>query len=185
MKLIVGLGNPGKKYLKTRHNIGFVVLDNFAERESLKWKKYKDIAIISLSSGFLIAKPCLFMNQSGPAIIPLIKKYNFNCEDIFVIHDDMDIEFGRVQLKKGGSSGGHNGIQSIIEALGTNEFMRLRIGIGRPPETSDPVNFVLSDFLKEELEKLDAVILRATDAIPIFIESGIQKAMNVFNRKEN
>ncbi|MFH1540526.1 MAG: aminoacyl-tRNA hydrolase [Elusimicrobiota bacterium] len=190
MKFIIGLGNPGKKYSTTRHNIGFAVLDSFAEHKLLKWKKYKDCAEISMHNDFLVIKPTLFMNRSGMAIIPLIKKY-LSCsrtdspdfEELIVISDDMDISFGRIQIKKNGSSCGHNGVESIIETLGTNKFCRMRIGIGRPPLDVDPVDFVLSDFTEEETTKMKPVILRATDAACVFIESGLQKTMNLFNGK--
>lgn len=192
MRFIIGLGNPGRKYLTTRHNIGFTVLDNFADKESLKWKNYKDTAIVSAAAGFLLIKPVLYMNHSGPALMPLIKKYLPRCEagrqagnpyleDILVIHDDMDIEFGNIRLKQRGSSGGHNGVQSIIETLGTDDFARLRFGIGRPAEFDDPVDFVLSNFNKEEKKKLETIISKTADAVSVFLESGLQKAMNVFN----
>jgi len=184
MKFIVGLGNPGKKYSSTRHNIGFAVLDNFAEYKSLKWREYKDLALISVCSDFLIAKPTLFMNRSGEAIKHLVKKYNPDYEDILVISDDMDLSSGSIRIRKGGSSAGHNGIQSVIESLGTGEFCRLRIGIGRPPENMDPVDFVLSNFAKEESKDLKPVISRASDAVSVFIECGLQKTMNLFNRRD-
>ncbi|PKM93044.1 MAG: aminoacyl-tRNA hydrolase [Elusimicrobia bacterium HGW-Elusimicrobia-4] len=169
MKFIVGLGNPGKKYSATRHNVGFTVLDNFAEDKSLEWREYKDRALLSVCEDFLIIKPTLFMNRSGYAIMPLIKKYNPDFEDIIVISDDMDISFGSIRIKKGGSSGGHNGVESIIETLGTNEFIRMRIGIGRPPENIVPVDFVLSKFSQEEAVKMKSVIPRASDAVSVFI----------------
>ncbi|HAX61408.1 MAG TPA: aminoacyl-tRNA hydrolase [Elusimicrobia bacterium] len=184
MKFVIGLGNPGKKYFATRHNIGFAVLDNFAEDKSLKWREYKDLAEISLCDEYLIIKPTLFMNRSGLAIMPLIKKYKPDFEDIIVVSDDMDISFGCLRLRKGGSSGGHNGVQSIIESLGTDEFCRMRIGIGRPPsDTLDAVDFVLSKFSRQEAFKMKSVISRASDAVSVFIDSGLQKTMNLFNRK--
>ncbi|MEW6557099.1 MAG: aminoacyl-tRNA hydrolase [Elusimicrobiota bacterium] len=183
-KFIIGLGNPGKKYSATRHNIGFAVLNTFAASESLKWKEYKERVLIFLCDDFLLIKPVLFVNKSGSAIMPLIKKYNPDHNDMLVVHDDLDIEFGRIQIKKGGSSAGHNGVQSIIDAVGTDEFCRLRIGIGRPPENINPVDFVLSDFTKDELKKMKPVISRASEAVSVFIEAGVQKAMNVFNRRE-
>lgn len=185
MKFIVGLGNPGKKYSSTRHNVGFAVLDNFAEDKSLKWREYKDRALISGCSDFLIVKPTLFMNRSGEAIMPLVKKYNPDFQDIVVISDDMDIPLGSIRIRKGGSSGGHNGVQSIIETLGTDEFCRMRIGIGRPPsDIIDAADFVLSNFTKKESEDIKPVISRASDAVSIFIESGLQKTMNLFNRRD-
>src|SRR3989339_742295 len=179
MKFIIGLRNPGKKYSRTRHNIGFTILDSFAEKRSLKWKEFKDNEIISDDNSFLLIKPMLFMNLSGSAVSPLVKKYNPDCEDILVIHDDLDIDFERINVKKSGSSGGHNGVQSIIDLLGTKELDRLRIGIGRPPEFIDPVDFVLSNFDKKEMDKLDTIINRAVDAAEVFVESDIQKTMNL------
>lgn len=184
MKFIIGLGNPGKKYSATRHNLGFTVLDNFAVGNSLDWKNYKDLAAVSLCGGFIVVKPALFMNKSGSAVAPLVKKYNPDSTDILVVHDDMDIDSGRIRIKKGGSSGGHNGVQSIIEALGTDQFSRIRIGIGRPPEGSDAVDFVLSNFTKEESALMKPVISRASEAVSVFIESGLQKAMNLFNGRD-
>lgn len=183
MKFIIGLGNPGKKYSATRHNLGFTVLDDFAARNSIDWKNYKDRADISLCSDFIVVKPALFMNKSGAAVAPLVKKYNPDFRDIMVVHDDMDIEPGRIRIKKGGSSGGHNGVQSLIEALGTDQFSRMRIGIGRPPESFDAVDFVLSNFTKEESALMGPVFSRASEAVSVFIESGLQKAMNLFNRR--
>ena len=182
-KIIVGLGNPGKKYSATRHNVGFAVLDNFSEDKSLKWREYKDRALISGCSDFLVIKPTLFMNRSGEAIIPLIKKYNPDFENIIVISDDMDLFLGSIRIRKGGSSGGHNGVQSVIDMLGTDQFCRLRIGICRPPENTDPVDFVLSNFTKKESEDIKPVLSRAADAVSVFIDSGLQKTMNLFNKK--
>lgn len=192
MKFIVGLGNPGKKYSSTRHNVGFAVLDNFAEDKSLKWREYKDSALVSVCDDFIIIKPMLFMNQSGLAVKPLVKKYlpprqtgGQDFEDIIVVSDDMDISFGSIRIKKGGTSGGHNGVQSIIETLGTDEFCRLRIGIGRPPSgIVDAADFVLSNFTKKESEDIKPVISRASDAVSVFIDSGLQKTMNLFNRRD-
>ncbi|PIU84189.1 MAG: aminoacyl-tRNA hydrolase [Elusimicrobia bacterium CG06_land_8_20_14_3_00_38_11] len=184
MKFIIGLGNPGKKYSSTRHNVGFAVLDNFTEDKSLEWREYKDCALVSVCDDFILVKSMLFMNRSGYAIMPLIKKYNPDYEDIIVVCDDMDISFGTLRVRKGGSSGGHNGVESIIETLGTNEFCRIRIGIGRPPSNVDAVDFVLSKFTQEEALKMKSVISRASDAVSVFIDSGLQKAMNLFNKRE-
>ena len=187
-KVIIGLGNPGKKYSITKHNLGFMVLDAFADNRSMKWKNYKESAIISVGESIVLIKPLLFMNNSGSAIAPLVKKYLPRCQvddidfsDIIVVHDDMDIGFGQLRIKKGGSSGGHNGVQSIIDTLGTNEFSRVRMGIGRPSSDTDPVDFVLSNFTNEELIKMKSVILTASDAVSVLIEKGIHKAMNLFN----
>ncbi|MFA5780403.1 MAG: aminoacyl-tRNA hydrolase [Elusimicrobiota bacterium] len=191
MKFIVGLGNPGKKYSSTRHNVGFAVLDNFAEDKSLKWREYKDRALVSVCDDFILVKPMLFMNLSGSAVESLVKKYlprrqagGTDFEDIIVVSDDMDISFGSIRIKKGGSSGGHNGVESIIETLGTNEFIRMRIGIGRPPSDTVAVDFVLSKFSQQEAIKMKSVIPRASEAVSVFIDSGLQKTMNLFNRRD-
>lgn len=184
MKYIIGLGNPGRKYSKTRHNIGFSIIDSFAEKKSLKWKEFRNIEIVSDDDNFLLAKPMSFMNQSGSPVVSLIKKYYPDYENVLVIHDDMDIEFGKIQVKRGGSSGGHNGVQSIIDSLGTKDFIRLRIGIGRPPEFADTVDYVLSNFTKEEFNKLEIINNNAMDIIETFIQSSVQKTMNLFNNKK-
>ena len=183
MKLIIGLGNPGQKYSRTRHNIGFAVLDCFAGKHSLKWKDYKGIALINKCDSYVLVKPMNFMNNSGQGVVPFIKMNRPSADELLVIHDDMDIACGKTKIKTGGSSGGHNGVQSIIDVLGTKEFSRLRIGIGRPPDGVDPVEYVLSGFNKEEATLLSPVVEKAADAVEHFIEHGIVKTLNVFNRK--
>jgi len=183
MKFIIGLGNPGRKYSATRHNIGFTILDNFAKNKSLQWKEYKDLAEISVTDDLILVKPMLFMNNSGSAVLPLVKKYDPNYSGIIVIHDDLDVNFGRIRIKKGGSSGGHNGVQSIIERLGTDEFIRMKIGIGRPDCGLDGADFVLSKFNSEETKQIKSIILCAADAVSVLVEDGIQKAMNLFNKR--
>jgi len=183
MKLIIGLGNPGQKYSRTRHNIGFTVLDCFAGRHSLKWKDYKEIALINRGNSCVLVKPMVYMNNSGTGVIPFVKKYHPASDEMLVIHDDMDIACGVIKIKTGGSSGGHNGIQSIIDSLRFQEFARLRIGIGRPQASIDPVEYVLSGFEREEAGMLKNAVEKAADAVEYFIEYGIAKTSNIFNRK--
>lgn len=183
MKLVIGLGNPGQKYSRTRHNIGFAVLDCFAGRNSIKWKDHKGIALAGKSDSFVLVKPTDFMNNSGRGAAPFVAKCRPLPGEMLVIHDDMDIAFGCMKIKPSGSSGGHNGVQSLIDVLGTQEFARLRIGIGRPPEGVDPVEYVLSGFAREELPLFKNIVERAADAIECFVAEGIVKATNAFNRK--
>jgi PTH1 family peptidyl-tRNA hydrolase len=183
MKLVVGLGNPGQKYSRTRHNIGFGVADCFAGREGLAWKDYRDIAVISRNDDFVLVKPVTFMNESGRAVRLFASKNNVAGDDLLVVHDDMDIAFGRVMIKRGGSAGGHNGVKSVVEALGSDDFVRVRVGIGRPPVGTDPVDFVLSGFSGMERVALQGIVDRAAEAVSVFINSGLIKAMNVINRR--
>lgn len=185
MKLIIGLGNPGQKYSRTRHNIGFAVLDRFAGRNSITWKDHKGVALSGKNDSLVLVKPTDFMNNSGRGVAPFAAKYRPSPDEMLVIHDDMDIAFGSMKIKPSGSSGGHNGVQSLIDVLGTREFARLRIGIGRPPEGVDPVEYVLSGFAREELPLVKDIVERAADAIECFVAEGIVKATNAFNRKTN
>ncbi|OQA90894.1 MAG: Peptidyl-tRNA hydrolase [Elusimicrobia bacterium ADurb.Bin231] len=182
MKFIVGLGNPGKKYSKTRHNIGFMVLDRFAETANLSWKHSGDRAYISSGDNFMLIKPQLYMNNTGTALSLTIKKY-ISHENILLVYDDMDIDLGRIKIKKTGSAAGHKGVQSVIDVLDTREFCRLRVGIGRPPENIDPVDYVLSEFKKSEMELLKTSIETSSQAISAYLDYGISVAMNKFNKK--
>jgi PTH1 family peptidyl-tRNA hydrolase len=155
MKLIVGLGNPGKKYAKTRHNIGFRVID------SLDFARDKDVILL---------KPDNFMNNSGRAVQSLITKYKIQTTDVIVVHDDIDLLFGDVRVSKDSSSAGHKGVQSIIDALGAQDFIRIRIGI-RPQHEIDTTEFVLKNFTKTEEKQLPEIIKKAIDEIDAFLTS--------------
>lgn len=153
-KLVVGLGNPGKKYLNTKHNIGFYILDTILTQESPIWLGKKDLKseIVKVNST-LFAKPQTFMNASGEAVSKLMHFYKFDINQLVVIHDDADLDMGRIKIAKNSSSAGHHGIESIAQMLGTLDFTRLRIGVGRPDNSKfDLHDYVLSDFTKEELE---------------------------------
>lgn len=181
MKLIVGLGNPGKKYLDNRHNLGYMVADAFTTDRGFSWTKNKDLLCNLAKDGdIVVIKPETFMNRSGDSVRVVANFYKVDPKDILVISDDVDLEFGKIRLAFGGSSAGHRGIESTIEGLGTADFNRLRIGVGRP--TVEAVeSFVLLDFLPAEKEKLGDVLKKAQEAIASFLESGIDATMNKFN----
>ncbi|MDO8486709.1 MAG: aminoacyl-tRNA hydrolase [Candidatus Curtissbacteria bacterium] len=190
MKLIVGLGNPGKKYEKNRHNFGFMVADALTTDEGLTWKKDQDLMCrFAKKRKLAVIKPTIFMNRSGESVKAFAAYYKIGPENILVICDDIDLEFGKIRLAFGGTSAGHKGIDSVIGSLAIEEFARLRIGIGRPsPKASDGKpsnigveNFVLADFLPEEKEKLKSIIGRAVEAVRSFIDDGIDATMNRFN----
>lgn len=185
MKLVVGLGNPGKEYLRSRHNVGFLVIDLLAKRTGIRLRRRKSASMGESSIGqepVLLAKPMTFMNRSGDAVGPIFGRLRLLPTDLLVVYDDLDLPFGKLRLRPRGSSGGHNGMKSIIASLETEDFPRLRIGIGRPEnEGKDAVHYVLGPFRKAESEALDEVIARAADAVESFVTAGIEVAMNRFN----
>jgi len=185
MILIIGLGNPGEEYGQTRHNIGFKILDKFSEETGIlvRISKFNSILIKSEYAGkaLLCVKPCTFMNNSGSAVLKVIKHFEDKIESTITIHDDLDIEFGEIRLKSGGGTGGHNGLESIVKKLGRSDFDRLRFGIGRPPGRKDPADFVLSKFKRSEIRELDSIISISVEALKDYIENGINYAMNKYN----
>jgi PTH1 family peptidyl-tRNA hydrolase len=181
--LVVGLGNPGPNYARTRHNLGFVVAGLLAERMGSKFKVHKrsGAEIITGRLGgasVVLAKPRTYMNESGRQVAPLAKFYSVPPSDIIVIHDELDLEFGRIRLKLGGGEGGHNGVRSVAAALGTKDFLRVRIGIGRPPGRKDPAAFVLENFTTTERPEVGAICEQAADAAELLIELGLEPAQN-------
>ncbi len=184
MKLIVGLGNPGKEYINTRHNVGFMVLDYFLGN-NLKWKeKFNGLYYESLISGekVIFLKPLTFMNLSGEAVVKYKNYFNLDIEDILVIHDDMDIDLGKYKLKRNSSSGGHNGIKSIINSLNSNAFLRLKIGITHN-KNIDTVDYVLGKFNEKEMDLLKINFNTYEEIIRSFVVNGIDKTMNIYNTK--
>lgn len=186
-KMIVGLGNPGNKYENTKHNMGFMALDLLAKELGVTVSEEKPF-MSQVGSTFIngekvfLVKPLTFMNESGRAVAPLLKYYNLNPEDLVVIHDDMDSPVGRVRLRQKGSSGGQNGIKSILTHVGTPGFNRVKIGIGRPKNGMTVVNHVLSNFDKEDSENAQNGIFKAVDAVKDYLENNdFQKTMNKFN----
>ncbi len=186
MVLIVGLGNPGRKYKNTRHNIGFMVIEELAERYNLKFTEREDYLLAKgeiEGKEITLLKPLTYMNLSGKAVRKVVddKILDKLPNSIIVVHDDLDLPVGRIRIKKGGSSGGHRGVQSIIDNLGTKDFIRLRIGIGKPIGI-DASEYVLMPFSKEEKSLLKEKISQSADSIVTIIRDGVEKAMNIFNR---
>ena len=187
--LIAGLGNPGKKYEDTRHNMGFMTADVLAERWTVNFADHKGLAMLGKSVmnldgrtvKFFLAKPLTYMNDSGNAVASISAYYQIEPDHIVVIHDDMDLEFGRIKVKAGGSAGGHNGIKSLIAHMGTQEFPRLRFGIGQPRGKGEMIGHVLGKFRPEERELLDVMLGKAEDAVLYTMEHGITRAGNIFN----
>lgn len=188
MKVIVGLGNPGKKYERTRHNFGFSVVDRLAGRNGVvvARKKYESLVGEWHREGdkVLLVKPQTYMNRSGQAVQSLLRYLPVEAEDLVIIHDDLDLPFGRIRLRQQGSAGGNRGMISILEALGDGAFVRLRIGIGRPSPALDPADFVLQSFSADEAARLNDIISRAADAVESLLEEGPRRAMEKFNRAE-
>ena len=181
--LVVGLGNPGPQYAKTRHNVGFMVADLLAARLSAPFKVHKrsgaEIVTGRLGNrSVVVAKPRTFMNESGRHIGPLAKFYSVSPADVIVIHDELDIDFGKIRLKLAGGEGGHNGLRSVANALGTKDFQRVRIGIGRPPGRKDPAAFVLEPFTAAERAELATICELAADATELLLDNGLEPAQN-------
>jgi peptidyl-tRNA hydrolase, PTH1 family len=181
--LVVGLGNPGPQYAKTRHNVGFMVADLLAGRMGAAFKVHKKSGaeIVTGRLGhkpIVLAKPRTYMNESGRQVGPLAKFYSVSPADVIVIHDELDIDFGQIRLKLGGGEGGHNGLRSVANALGTKDFQRVRIGIGRPPGRKDPAAFVLENFSAAQRPEVPTLCEMAADATELLIESGLEPAQN-------
>lgn len=181
--LVVGLGNPGPAYAKTRHNIGFMVADVLAARIGSAFKVHKKSGAEVITGRLagapvVLAKPRCFMNESGRQVGPLAKFYSVPPARIVVIHDELDIDFGRIRLKVGGGEGGHNGLRSVASALGSKDFQRVRIGVGRPPGRKDPAAFVLEAFTAAERAEVTTICEQAADATELLIAQGLEPAQN-------
>ncbi len=183
--LLIGLGNPGREYINTRHNIGFMLVDRLTIRLDARGMKLQSNAIVITSRyedrKVVLAKPQTYMNLSGQSVQGLLHFYKIPIENLLVAHDDLDIPFGTIRIRPGGGPGGQRGMASTIEKLGTKDFPRLRLGIGRPPGRMDPKDYVLQDFSKDDMKLLPEVLDRATDAALTFVTDGLNKAMNKFN----
>ena len=186
LKLVIGLGNPGKEYSMTRHNAGFMVVDKLADAYRISMDKNKFDSIYGKGkirgNDVMLAKPQAFMNLSGPPVQKLAGFYRISCEDMLIIHDDIDLAFGRIKIKEKGGDGGHKGIRSIKDAFGGGNFTRLRIGIGRSEAGADVVDHVLGRFNPEEKALLDKIIATAMDAVLTILCEGAKEGMNRFNR---
>jgi PTH1 family peptidyl-tRNA hydrolase len=183
VKLVVGLGNPGPQYRDTRHNVGFWVVDALASRWQLQdaWRERDDALYVKQAGGSVLAKPLTYMNLSGFAVSRLRQFFQVEPVDILVVVDEVALPLGRLRARSRGSAGGHNGLRSVIAQLGTSEFPRLRIGVGRGDGRRDLADFVTSKFEPDERETIAAATLRAADAAEMFIAEGIGRVMNTFN----
>jgi PTH1 family peptidyl-tRNA hydrolase len=187
MKLIAGLGNPGQKYAGTRHNAGFRVVDAIVARHRLEWESAPVDALMARwrARDSLLVKPLTFMNLSGYAVGELQRYFKIELADLLVIVDEAQLKLGRLRARPSGSAGGHNGLKSLIEQLGTEQFARLRIGVGRGDDRRDLADHVLATFEPHERPVLDDAVARAADAVEVFITDGIGAMMNRFNRRED
>ena len=189
--LIAGLGNPGKKYEDTRHNIGFMAADLLAERWTLNFADHKGLAMLGKSVmnldgrtvKFFLAKPLTYMNLSGDAVGAIANYYKIPAEDIYIICDDLDLPAGKTRIRKKGSAGGHNGIKSLIAGLHTEEFVRFRIGVGHPKDGHTVIEHVLCRPYGEEIERIEAAKKYTADSVERALETTVDKAMNEFNPK--
>ncbi|HMU55353.1 MAG TPA: aminoacyl-tRNA hydrolase [Nitrospira sp.] len=188
MRLIVGLGNPGTSYVHTRHNAGIWVLERAAARWGIRLSRR---GTAQRGSGRLgselveLAGTLDFMNVTGPPLKGLLRQFQLTADDLILIHDDLDLEPGRLRIKRAGGHGGHNGIKSVVEALGTPEFVRIKIGIGRPAPRQDSADYVLEPVTREEMDVFEPCLDRAVDALEYLIHRGTEAAMNRFNVRDH
>ena len=185
MKIVVGLGNPGSQYKETRHNIGFQVVDELARRWNTgAWKKRYEAEVSEHRAigPVLLVKPQTYMNLSGTAVREAAKFYKTAPTEIVVVHDDLDLPAGRLRIRERGGSGGHRGIESILTQLGSDEFVRVRVGVGRPPSGWDSADYVLGRFAPEEQDLIREAVTKAADAIEMILKEGAAPAMNRYNR---
>lgn len=187
VRLVVGLGNPGNTYQRTRHNVGFMVLDQIAEAFSIALVKQKFDTVFGRGSidgvEVVLAKPMAFMNRSGPQVQKIARYYRILSEDMLVVHDDIDLAFGRIKIKEKGGDGGHKGVRSIIDAFGGGDFVRLRIGVGRPEAGISAADYVLGKFSLKEKKVLHRIITEARDAVVTILCKGAKEGMDRFNDK--
>jgi len=187
MKLIVGLGNPGKKYAETRHNVGFRIIGELhrrfgSPRPSAKFdSELVQVQVSSVQQKVLLQSPLTFMNASGRAVRAAVDFYKIEIADVLVICDDFQLPLGKLRFRPGGSAGGQNGLKDIIQKLGTQDFSRLRVGVGQPPAGWDVANYVLSKFHSDEKPELERAITRAADGVLVWIDQGTRESMNRFN----
>ncbi len=188
LRLVAGLGNPGPGYRNTRHNAGFMVIDKLAEAHSFPISENRFECAFGRGriegKEVVLAKPLAFMNRSGPPIFELSRHFGIFVEEILIIHDDIDLDFGRIQIKEKGGHGGHKGIRSLMEVFEDDRFIRLRVGIGRPGPDESVVDHVLNPFSPAENEALETLMVRARDAVAMVLSKGTTEGMSVYNRKD-
>ena len=189
MKLVVGVGNPGARYAGTRHNVGFDVLDFLTARHQVEWEAAPRgvEALVGRwrARDVVLAKPLSFVNLSGPVVVALLQFFKIDVDDLLIVTDDVNLELGRLRTRASGSAGGHNGLKSVIAALGGVDFARLRVGVGRGDARRDLADHVLAKFEPAEREVVMDTVGRAADAVELFVTDGIAPVMNRFNRKED
>ena len=187
IRLVIGLGNPGEAYAKTRHNVGFMVVDEVSHAFSIALEKHKFDTRFGIGRidnvKVILAKPMAFMNRSGPPVQKITKYYKILCENMLVVHDDIDLAFGRLKIKEKGGDGGHKGVRSIIDAFGGGDFTRLRIGVGRPEARVNAADYVLGKFILEEKKILNQILKTARDAVVTILCNGTKEGMNRFNNR--
>ncbi|WP_156456419.1 aminoacyl-tRNA hydrolase [Abyssisolibacter fermentans] len=185
---VIGLGNPGNKYSNTKHNVGFNTIDCLAEKNNVKLSKikFKSVYGETMIDGnkVILVKPQTYMNNSGISVMEILKYTNVPIDNIIVIYDDIDIELGSLRIRKKGSAGSHNGMKSIIYHLKSEDFPRIRLGIGKPNQGQDLANYVINNFGKEDRELIDTTIERASEAVLEIIKNGVDQAMNIFNKRK-
>lgn len=183
MIVIAGLGNPGRKYSRTRHNIGFMVVEEIARKNGIEFSDRKEFRIGRGSiegQGVILVEPLLYMNRSGAPVRDVLRRSNIEPRELIVVHDDLDMETGKLRIRKTGSSGGHKGVESIIQNIGSRDFIRVKIGIGREPGI--PVeDHVLSKFTRQEIPVIKEAVERTVDAVRVIVTDGVDRAMNSFN----
>lgn len=187
MKVIVGLGNPGRDYEWTRHNIGFLVLDELAKRMQVRFRRNWRVPAQTArgrieSEEVRLVKPQTYMNRSGQAVEPLLRRAGGSVRDLLIVFDDVALGWGMLRVRAQGSAGGHNGVQSVVDALEDGAFGRIRVGIGRKPDSVSLSDYVLGPFSEEERQGLQEVVHRAADAVEMVCTTGVEQAMNCFNR---
>ena len=184
IRMVLGLGNPGERYARSRHNAGFLVVSEVARRGKASWERTPLASVARLARGgrvVVLVLPTTYMNRSGEAARWAMTRWGVSPGEMLVVYDDLDLGLGRLRIRLCGGPGGHRGMLSVLEHAGTDSVPRLRVGIGRPPEGVDPVDYVLSPFGEEELEEVQAVLSRAADAVEAALSEGLEAAMNLFN----
>ncbi|MBI4208789.1 MAG: aminoacyl-tRNA hydrolase [Deltaproteobacteria bacterium] len=185
LTIIAGLGNPGERYQETRHNVGFLAVEALAQRWSLSWKRGR-FESVAARGGYkdwecLLVKPQIFMNRSGECLAPFLQFYKASLSDLIVLHDDLDLPLGRLKIQWGGGDAGHRGIRSLIDALNSQDFIRFRLGIGRPSKGIDPVEYVLKPWERSEKSELSQMIGKSVEALECLLEEGVEVAMNRYH----
>ncbi|MBX6370747.1 MAG: aminoacyl-tRNA hydrolase [Acidothermus sp.] len=185
--LVIGLGNPGPRYARTRHNVGFMVADVLARRCAVRFRPHRaraEIAEARLADhAVILGKPLSFMNESGGPVAALMRYFRLPVERLVVVHDELDLPFGSLRVKRGGGDAGHNGLRSITASLRSPDYLRVRVGIGRPPGRMDPVEYVLRDFPASDRDQLEVVLEEAADAVESLLAQGLEATQNAFHGK--